>query len=159
MDNLMYSAKHYQAKCAKSEEACKEYAGTAKEYADNAVELTANKADVDLGNVDDNIDYVVESYNDGKNWYKIWKSGWIEQSAFNTGNESWSTKTINLLLPFKNSNYSVLFTRLTDGTSSFTSTTTAQVKMIGAATAVYNKTTTAFGCGSYYDFQWYACGY
>ena len=28
MDNLMYSAKHYQAKCAKSEENCKKYAET-----------------------------------------------------------------------------------------------------------------------------------
>ena len=98
-----YSAKHYQAKCAKSEEACKEYAETAKEYADNAVELTSNKADTDLSNVDDNIDYVVESYQNGTNWYRLYKSGWCEQGG-KTDKVNNTSATVSFLRNFANTN-------------------------------------------------------
>ena len=39
------------------------------------------KATTDLSNVDANIDYVVESYQNGTNWYRVYKSGWIEQGG------------------------------------------------------------------------------
>lgn len=39
------------------------------------------KADTDLNNVDANIDYVVESFKEGEDWYRIYKSGWIEQGG------------------------------------------------------------------------------
>lgn len=41
----------------------------------------SGKADIDLSNVDENIDYVIESWKDGSNWYRIYKSGWIEQGG------------------------------------------------------------------------------
>ena len=63
------------------------------------------KANSDLSNVSANIDYVVESYNDGTNWYRVYKSGWIEQGGtFISPNNT--TITVNLLKPFANTNYS-----------------------------------------------------
>jgi hypothetical protein len=38
------------------------------------------KAQTDLANVNSNIDYVVESWNDGAGgWYRKYRSGWVEQ--------------------------------------------------------------------------------
>ena len=64
----------------------------------------ANKADKDLSNVDANIDYVVESYSSGTEWYRKYKSGWIEQGGKATLPDNW---TITFLVPFTNTNYSV----------------------------------------------------
>lgn len=61
------------------------------------------KANSDLSNVDANIDYVVESYNDGTNWYRIYKSGWIEQGGYSTNG------FITFLKPFTDANYSFLY--------------------------------------------------
>ena len=44
------------------------------------------KANTDLSNVSSNIDYVVESYQNGTEWYKIYKSGWVEQGGTLDGN-------------------------------------------------------------------------
>ncbi|MDR0580202.1 MAG: phage tail protein [Campylobacteraceae bacterium] len=38
-----------------------------------------NKANTDLSNTSANIDYVVETYKNGFQWYRKYKSGWIEQ--------------------------------------------------------------------------------
>lgn len=69
----------------------------------SAVEFST-KANTDLSNVSANIDYVVESYDDGNgNWYRIYKSGWLEQGGVsNTG------QTVNFLKPFANTNYSIV---------------------------------------------------
>ena len=51
-----------------------------------------------------NIDYVVESYSDDSgNWYRLYKSGWVEQGGYTTNN----IKTITLNKPFANTNYVV----------------------------------------------------
>lgn len=51
-------------------------------------------------------DYVVESYKNGSNWYRIYKSGWIEQGGIITVNGD-STTTISLLKAYKDTLYSV----------------------------------------------------
>lgn len=44
----------------------------------------SGKADTNLGNVASNLDYVVESYDDDDgNWYRVYKSGWVEQGGYN----------------------------------------------------------------------------
>ena len=47
--------------------------------------LKLNKADTDLSNVSSNIDYVVESQDpteaNGYTWYRLYKSGWVEQGG------------------------------------------------------------------------------
>lgn len=56
----------------------------------------------------DNIDYVVESYNDGAgNWYRKYKSGWLEQGGIVT-----AAGEVTLLKPFANTAYSVQATSL-----------------------------------------------
>lgn len=121
MDNI-YSAYHYQEKCKKSEDTCKRYVerlesllpekeGNANKYlytdgetfSWNEVDLSS-KADTSLSNVDSNIDYVVESYKDGSNWYKVYKSGWCEQGGKITNA---SNTDINLLKPFLDTTYNV----------------------------------------------------
>lgn len=61
------------------------------------------KANTSLSNVASNIDYVVESYNDGTNWYKVYKSGWIEQGGYSTNG------FVTFLKPFADVNYSFLY--------------------------------------------------
>ena len=56
------------------------------------------KADTDLDNVPANIDYVVESYKDGNNWYRKYKSGWLEQGGIYT--TSTNAENITFLKPF-----------------------------------------------------------
>lgn len=62
------------------------------------------KANTSLSNVASNIDYVVERYNDGTNWYRVYKSGWIEQGGI-LRNRTEEVKTFNLLKPFADTNY------------------------------------------------------
>ena len=61
------------------------------------------KQDV-LGN---NVDYVVETFRDGANWYRIYKSGWVEQGGnipfAATG--SWAAGNITFLKPMADTNY------------------------------------------------------
>lgn len=63
----------------------------------------SNKANIDFSNVASNIDYVVESYSNGTNWYKIYKSGWIEQG----GRMGSSTTSVAFLKPFADTNYNL----------------------------------------------------
>lgn len=51
-------------------------------------------------------DYVIESYKNGTSWYRIYKSGWVEQGGTITVNGA-STTTISLLKAYKDSLYSV----------------------------------------------------
>ena len=68
----------------------------------------STKANTDLSNVSANIDYVVESYDDGNgNWYRIYKSGWLEQGGVFTPTNSTTgnkTETISFLKNFANNN-------------------------------------------------------
>lgn len=44
------------------------------------------KAQTDFANVSENLDFVVESWNDGNgNWYRKYRSGWVEQGGVITG--------------------------------------------------------------------------
>lgn len=63
------------------------------------------KANSNLSNIDANIDYVVESYTNGSDWYRKYKSGWIEQGVKITATSSGATR--NWLKSFKNTNYSI----------------------------------------------------
>lgn len=76
------------------------------------------KANADLSNVSQlpqsridtimpvNMDYVVDSYSDGEgNWYRVYKSGWIEQGLFLPS--PIGSYTVSLLKPFKDISYTV----------------------------------------------------
>ena len=90
---------------------------------------------------------VVQNYRNGKNWYRVWSDGWIEQGGMNSKDNT----TVNLLKPFQNTNYGILYA-LDYGTGSpawneYTSGKTNN-----------NRTTTSFTTGTRVG-NWYAFGY
>ena len=107
------------------------------------------KANLDLSNVPQNIDYVVDSYSDANgNWYRVYKSGWVEQGGVLTG-----TGEINItfLKPFNSTKYNIIKNYASNSDQS------AQ----GRVVSVYNLTTT--GAKTYNGvtregISWYACG-
>ena len=112
-----------------------------------------SKADTDLSNVSSNIDYVVESYTDAETgqWYRLWKSGWLEQGGFLPGPTSGpSTTTVTFLKEFNDLNYYPVFTNCWDG-------------YVENGTSINNLTTTGMNIPWYASrgterSRWYACG-
>lgn len=71
------------------------------------------KADVDLSNCTK--PHIVETYQNGNSWYRIWSDGWCEQGGFISSGVG--IVTINLLKPYKDTFYSVLITSSADNGS------------------------------------------
>ena len=65
------------------------------------------KVDVNLSNFPSNIDYCIENYvATNGNWYRIYKSGRLEQGGFFGGNTgSWASVSITYLKPFKDTTH------------------------------------------------------
>lgn len=74
-----------------------------------------NQTEVDIGAVTEqlngkqdvlgnNVDYVVESYNDDTNWYRVYKSGWLEQGGKLTFADATSANVV-FLKPFADTKY------------------------------------------------------
>ena len=114
----------------------------------------SGKADTNLANIASNIDYVVDSYNDANgNWYRVYKSGWIEQGGQCSAADD-ATVTITFHKPFTNTSYRVL-SGIVDaqlgGSNfryiSFSNFTTTTMKVAGQSNSG----------GSCRGF-WYACG-
>ena len=116
-------------------------------------EALITKADTDFGNIPNNVKYIVESWQSGTSWYRIWNDGWIEQGGVMTG--SATSKTITLNTPFTTTNYTVMTTEREIG-----STDTDGVDFTCMVRSV---TTTSFSCstvsGASRNSFWYACGY
>ena len=92
---------------------------SAKKYAQEAAQSAqsvSGKANADLSNCPPNYDYVVEHYNDGAgNWYRKYKSGWLEQGGTYT-TDSDKVGTITYLKPFSAvPSLLVNVSKLTDG--------------------------------------------
>ncbi len=72
---------------------------------------TAAQARANLGIKDIAVnatDYIVETYNNGTEWYRVWASGWIEQGGrLMLASTVSQTKTINFLKPYKDTNYTI----------------------------------------------------
>lgn len=107
-----------------------------------------SKADTSLSNVLANIDYVVESYHDADgNWYRVYKSGWLEQGGIATGNGTIPI-TVSLLKPFANTKYWAFATLEQENTSNV-----CGQKYISTATTTSFQTYLQQGSG-----WWYASG-
>ena len=59
-------------------------------------EAINDKADRDLENITANVSFVVETWRDGANWYRLYNDGWCEQGGSSTGNGN-SGITVSLL--------------------------------------------------------------
>ena len=96
---------------------------------------------------------VVETYQNGTSWYRVWSDGWCEQGGYSTS----SNVTITLLKTYANTNYTITLgkafknetnTRIPNIVS--TTKTTAQFKVTGT----YNNT-----AGTDCYFYWETKGY
>ena len=80
------------------------------------MELFNDKADTNLNNVNNNIDFVIDSQEptaeNNYTWYRLYKSGWVEQGGLLPIESSgWRpSRTINLIIEMANINYSVFWT-------------------------------------------------
>lgn len=101
-------------------------------------EAINDKMDRDAHNVESPSAVVVESYVNGTSWYRVWSDGWCEQgNSKETSSASW--KTVTLLKPYTNTNYSVTATcnGNVNGTSTWTTVvdgqayTTTQIQVKG----------------------------
>lgn len=66
------------------------------------------KMDLDMGNMPQNIDFVVESQNPTASeprWYRLYKSGWIEQGGYIANNST--TTTVLFLKNMADTNYCI----------------------------------------------------
>lgn len=78
----------------------------------------ATKVNTDLSNCTK--PYVIETYRNGTEWYRLWSDGWIEQGGFlSSVTTTQSSVTVNLLKTFSNTNYTVQLTNLDSGTTNF----------------------------------------
>ena len=108
---------------------------------------------VDRGDLQE-VQCVVETYQNGASWYRVYSDGWCEQGGtINTSADA--AYTVTLLKPFANTNYQVFITRKTIGDHSS--------NINGRWAEVYNVTTTTFTTwgkySSHTEVFWQACGY
>ena len=91
-------------------------------------------------------DYVIESYVNGDDWYRLYNSGWIEQG----GVVASSGTAFNFLKPFADTNYSIVAT----------SVNTTSVPSSDCYLIVRQKLTTGISeiVGRTAPFTWRACG-
>ena len=69
----------------------------------------SGKANADLSNCPANYDYVVESYSDDQgNWYRKYKSGWLEQGG--VAYSSSGAAAVTLLKPYADTGFAVMTT-------------------------------------------------
>lgn len=113
----------------------------------------SGKADTALANVASNIDYVVESYREGTNWYRIYKSGWMEQGGRWTSCPN-QIVTLNLLKPYANTNWQFYRSGDTNNTNG-----TADAYFTGTWNNTKTTSSVNFYAASYANyFDWFACG-
>lgn len=117
---------------------------------DNFQEQINNKLDNDMGNLNANIDYLVDAYDNGTQWYRLYKNGWCEQGGvWTTANASYNAYYVSLLIPYKTNTYTAIampgYTSNNLYTPQVGSRTTTGIQFY----YVYNSTGFA---------NWYACG-
>lgn len=118
-------------------------------------ELFNGKVDLDGSNA--TFPHIVETYDDGNgNGYRVWSDKWCEQYGRTYSNAEVSN-TINLLKPYKDTNYTVLINHGVSGAY--------YTNIYGAHTdEPYDFTATSFKAWTYpaagvNNIQWYAFGY
>ena len=105
----------------------------------------------------ENRKYIIETWNEGTEWYRVWSDGWIEQGGTTgliTSGDSYNSKTITFKKSFTNTNYT--FTSCANKYSTENGLSTAYPPFIFTK----NNTSIIIGKYSWTDgIDWYACGY
>lgn len=120
---------------------------------DDVMTDLAGKADVDLSNCTglEIVHVVIETYQNGSNWYRLYDDGWVEQGG-EVSYSSTGESTVNLIVPYLGTYYT-----FKNYNSSGANT------MADREGSCYNRTPTSFKTYNYIDdaslFQWFAMGY
>jgi len=125
------------------------------------LEALNDKADRDLHNTQPVVgDYVVEwqtpTSSNNYTWYRLYKSGWVEQGGYTTGNASYGKKTINLPIEMADVYYHTSCT-IRWGSESSWYTGTGGVSACGLtdiAGPVADVTTTSFSIQTFSNHVW-----
>ena len=106
----------------------------------------SGKANTDLSNCTK--PYITETYVNGTSWYRVWSDGWCEQGGI-AHSDSLSNITVNLLLSFADTNYTLVCQQERTTTSADNHPN------------IYSKSTDSFVLYADNDTNnnWYACGY
>jgi hypothetical protein len=118
--------------------------------------IMQTKAQTDLANVTANVDFVIESWNDENgNWYRKYRSGWIEQggvSEFNT-----AAGIVTFIVEFSTTKFTVTCSQTTRENSHI------DTGGVGAGPEIGSYTTTSFhysmNKATTLCLDWRACGY
>lgn len=96
--------------------------------------------------------FLIESYQNGTSWYRVYSDGWCEQGGAYAGYSGGSVGTVNFLKPYKDLNYYVNHVYMGGYTGAW----------YGNYIAITNLQTSSFDAyvGNVGDFnRWAACGY
>ena len=98
-------------------------------------------------------DYVVETYNENKLWYKKYRSGWLEQGGLFEGTFA-GTYEYSLILPFQNTDYTIM------GTGQYSTNASAPWVALTKTETTFKGEAFRGGSAnvSLTKLYWYACG-
>ena len=105
--------------------------------------------------------YLVESWQDGANWYRIYSDGWLEQGGIFNGTGAYALTEYSFHKPFKDTNYFFIATIDTLGHGWFTGTSGASMCSVTDVAGSYgagSKTTNSISIQGFSNHAWYACG-
>ena len=94
--------------------------------------------------------YIVETWHEGTEWYRIWSDGWIEQGGQINGN----VVEVEFHKPFSDLNYNVQALYM-----DATSTEAIWIYNISAFNRSTTKMTLRNASSTIFRRSWYACGY
>ena len=111
---------------------------------ENLPEVINNKMDRDGLNASATFDCVIETYgpDNSGNWYRLYKSGWIEQGGTRVAATTWETLTF--LKPFIDDKYTAQISNSAGGTN---------------GNGIRNKTTTTMQIYQNWQYDWEAKGW
>ena len=95
--------------------------------------------------------WVVESYRNGTEWYRVWSDGWVEQGGSATY-EGLSGTTITFFHPFSDTNFYMSMSDYGGGSASVYYNHTSIRNKAATNCKIYA------GCKESISIQWYACG-
>ena len=98
--------------------------------------------------------YVVDSYHNGTEWYRIYSDGWCEQGGVVSSPATDSSNSVSLLRGFTDTNYSLLVTENGTTISDQASGSFTCLKRVSSF-QLYNN---GFGYSGH-TVNWFACGY
>lgn len=116
-------------------------------------EALNNKIDLPVGSNQGDVSIVIETYQNGTSWYKIYSDGWCEMGGIlSSASSSTTIQTVNYLKTFQDTNYDL---QITIGS------TNDNWSVIFAHIGYQSKTVSGFNVAiaNTYEKNWQASGY